>query len=854
MPMHHNDIAYWRHLQELSEGDEDLPSPRVCRLLQRSFQRWREKPLWLDAADVGHLFRYRSDLADSERHRVASLPVPRRKALAIRQMLEIITKPDVAARAGTFAVDPDELILGTLPPFSVGQGKEFVRYLTEDEELNGMLSYLNELSPMGHIVPDYDRVVKRGLRAIADDCQDRAAKGTLAQKPFFESVAESLDAVIAYSGRYADEAARIGRTLADGDPRRDSLSTTAARLRRVPAGPATTFVDAVQSIFLVHCALHWTVEIVPLGRLDQILYPFYRHDLDHGVLTPAAAQEVIDCFWIKLDERVILNRRHLENRFTACDGVLTGFFGSSNFDQGGLLNQWMQQITIGGVLPTDTERPEDACNSVTEFCLHSARRLPLNSPTLDLRVHGGTPEDVLTLAARALMSGGAHPVLLHDDKIVAGLREANPRMPLGAARNYACDGCYETMVAGESEFSFGFVSAPDVIEKTLNRGAGYAFAGPVHLRGWKDSWRSEPAGSIGAWDDFWATMRSHIELGCHRYIHGLLLNYGNKVAICPSPLLSALIGGCIESGRDLVDGGARYHVFSPLMTGISTATDSLYVIKKLVFEERRFSLEELSTALASNWGANLVHSNQGDLPAFGQAVTRERITDIHTLCSAQPKFGFGNRDVDEIAWRLINEFCDAVRRAWEMPVHREAYLKLQDKFRNADHPFEIMLVPGVGTFEQYVFSGSFLGASPDGRTLRAPIASDLSPAPLHPDLSPIPSDNSAPHSRVGTLDESFRSYADAAIQRLGDGAPADYNLPEDFPVEQLRRHLKAFANGEGGNVATFTVADPRTFAAAQQDPDAYNLVRVRMGGWTEFFVCLFPEHQEQHRRRPLFVP
>ncbi len=82
---------------------------------------------------------------------------------------------------------------------------------------------------------------------------------------------------------------------------------------------------------------------------------------------------------------------------------------------------------------------------------------------------------------------------------------------------------------------------------------------------------------------------------------------------------------------------------------------------------------------------------------------------------------------------------------------------------------------------------------------------------------------------------------------------ADYNLPEDFPVERLTALLKAFARGNGGSVATFTVADPETFANAQRDPEAHNLVRVRMGGWTEFFICLFPEHQEQHRRRPLFT-
>src|SRR5437899_1663060 len=127
--MHRSDAAYWRYLQSLPAGHADLPSPRVCQLIMRTFQRWREKPLWLAEQDVGHLFEGRSDLSHDRLQAIKSQPVVMRKALAIRRMLEIITDPDVAKRAGTFTVDPDELILGTLPPFSVGQGKEFVRYL-----------------------------------------------------------------------------------------------------------------------------------------------------------------------------------------------------------------------------------------------------------------------------------------------------------------------------------------------------------------------------------------------------------------------------------------------------------------------------------------------------------------------------------------------------------------------------------------------------------------------------------------------------------------------------------------------------------------------------------------------------
>ena len=509
--MHHNDVEYWRHLQLLPEDHEDLPSPRVCRLLLRMFEGWKGRPGWLTEQQVGHLFRGRKDLTPSQQEKLAAKPVPIRKALAIQRMLELIVEPDVARTSGSCTMSPDELIVGTLPPFSVGQGKEFVRYLTEQEELSGALDFLNELSPMGHIVPDHGIVLEQGIEAMVAGARQRAAgKDTTGdQAIFYEFVALSLEAVIAFAAQHAKLARAMAAGLPKDDPNRASLESVALCLDVAPRKPARTFHQALQAIYIVHCALHWTVEIVPLGRLDQLLEPFYQRDLAASTLTPKQAQELIECLWIKLDERVILNFRHAENRFTAADGVLTGFFGASNYDQGALLNQWMQQVTIGGQLPDDSPQPADACNEVTRLCLAAARRLPLNSPTLDLRVHRGTPPDVVELAARALLSGGAHPVLLNDDIIVPALaKNSGAPIPLEAARNYACDGCYETMVAGESEFSFSFVSALNLIEKTLNRGATLGGSGPVNLRGTKDSWRTKAACDIVSFEEFGAHLRS----------------------------------------------------------------------------------------------------------------------------------------------------------------------------------------------------------------------------------------------------------------------------------------------------------------------------------------------------------
>ncbi len=857
--MHHSDVDYWRDLQAkqlLDPTHPDVPSPRICRLLLRTFERWKGRSGWLAEAQVGHLFRGRSDLTEAQRADLAVQPIAIRKGLAVARMLELIQQPNVAASADSFRVSPDELLVGVLPPFAVGQGKEFVRYLTEEEELAGALRCLNELSPMGHIVPDHGVVLNRGLEAMKAEADAGAASTSPGSDPhnFYRSVSICLQAVMDYADSYAARARAMAGALPAGDPGRANLEAVADALAVAPRKPAETFHQALQAILIVHCALHWTVEIVPIGRLDQLLAPLHAADVEAGRLTPEGAQELIDCFWIKLDERVILDNRHAENRFTAFDGVLTGFEGTSNYDQGALLNQWMQQVTIGGMLPDDAGTPTDACNPVTRLCLEAARRLPLNSPTLDLRVHSQTPEDVLDLAARALLSGGAHPVLLNDDVIVPALASASgPEIPLADARDYACDGCYETMVAGQSEFSFGFVFALNLIEKAMNRGAMLGGAGPINLRGTKDSWRSPAAADIPDMETFRAILIEHMRLDCHRYLNNLIRLYGNKHDIAPSPLLSALIRGCLETGRDITQGGARYHIFSPLLVGVSNAANSLHVIETLVFEQKAFSLQELTTCLATNWGERMLDRGGRQVPAFGPGVAPERIKAIHALCVDQAKFGTGQASVDHQAWWLLETFTACVREVAGTPVNEERIRRLSQAYDHPAQPFRLNLAPGTGTFEQYVGLGGASGASADGRPANSPIASDCSPAPDYRIALPEPGEPFASQVNAGKLEDSLASYRHAVMAQLGDGAPVDYNIPEDFDPDRLRAMLRRFANGEGGSICTFTVCDPETFSKARKDPERYNLVRVRMGGWTEFFVALFPDHQAQHMRRPLYV-
>lgn len=852
--MHYNILGYWQHLENLPARHKDRPSPRVCRLMTGMFEGWRTRQPFPETGCFGHL----RDRPGVNWNALKDQSVTLRRGHAMSETLAMIVG-DWGKRAGFFKIDPDELIVGTMPPFSVGQGKEVMDYLKgpnddHDERLAFEVGFLNPWSNFGHICPDHELVVTKGLDAIIVDCRARGAKASAERKPFYRSIEIALKGVIAYAESYAEEASRLAemhhnilRVRSDHpqrmlfEQRIAGMNAAAERLRRIPAAPCKTFTDAVQCIFLMNSVLHWTGELTSIGRLDQVLNPFLEKD----DLNDDTAQEIIDCLWVKLDERVTLDNRHLHDHFTSADGALMGAGGPSNFDQGALANQWMQQVTIGGVVADDDPTPRDACNRVTRLCLHAARRLPLNCPTLDLRVHTRTPDDVLELAADALLSGGAHPILMNDDRIVPALHTAGPNIPLRTARNYACDGCYETVFPGETEFSFFYVPGIDVLEKALNSGAGFGAAGSVHMRGMKASFRTADASEIDSFEALYAIIEEHIALGAHRGLAGLFGAYGAKGQVCPSPILSAMIQGCVEKGRDFYDGGARHHVFAPLMTGISTVADSLAVIKHLIFEQKKFSLVELVSCLRSDWGGRDI--------SIGHRLTKARIKEIRNLCLAEPKFGQGNRIVDELAWRFINSFVDAVEVALKHPLHKPALQRLDERFGRSAEPFVMVITPGVGTFEQYSFGGFFAGATPDGRKSGQPIASDLAASPVPQDLPPL-ADGQLEHLRRYPLKASMASWRNPSIDRLSDGAPADINIREDFPRVELVDVLRAFARGDGSNVMTVTVANPETMQAAEERPDQYDLLRVRMGGWTEFFSVLFGPHKQQHRRRPLYVP
>jgi Dyp-type peroxidase family len=859
--MFYNSADYLNVMGTGQYGPGDPPSQRILGLLSKVFSRWQNQ--WYRKMDTPRVPPLSEYLDKGEQHYLKASVVVRRGLSIQRMLTRVCTSTEYplprdswAWQADLFRIDPQDLLVGVMPELSLGRGKEVMPYLNDEERLEGFLVLLDETSSMGHVVPNHRKVLEKGLEALLKDLRKRHAKaGTDDQRDFYQAAILSLEGVQGYCRNYALLAERMAEDHAAHPEEQQNLRALAARMRKLATDKPDTLVEAAQCLFNLHCCLHLVGEPVSIGRLDQLLAPFFDRKKE------AEAQEVLDALWVKLGEKALHNRQNATDHLTY--GTTAVAYAGGNFPQGDGINQWVQQVTVGGYLPTDDEKPTPGANRLTLLCLRSARRLPLNAPVLSLRVYPGMDEEILEEAASALRSGGSHPILFQEERMVKALNQSTG-LPLSAARDYVCDGCYEPMIAGQCEFAFSNVTTLDALECALNQGARFNQAGPVYLRGWKLSFRSEPASRIHSFEQLQELYLQHLRYLTVQFYTSVLGNYGALWKYCPSPLLSTVIDGCVETGRDLSNGGAKYHLIAPMFLALSTTIDSLYAIKKLVFDQETAvtTLPELVQALQEDWGFGMEEPFQSQLAGKMRSEERsKRFQQIRARALELPKFGMGEPEVDEIGGWLTKSVATLARQTLEKPPSVLAGILqgLQQKYSVKGAPWRLHLQVGVGTFEAYVGDALGSGASPCGRRNGQPFPSDFSPTPVPQDLPPIAQDPAARNVVAGTnrpIYTAMKSWNQEAINiEFSNAAPVDLNIREDFPQEELVEFIRQYAAGNvGSNLITLTCADPNTYEVAAVQPERYELVRVRTGGWTEFFSAMFPEHHAQHLRRPWFIP
>ena len=325
------------YLHQMGAGtyvEGDPPSARLLSLISRTFNHWRDG--WVRRNHFPRL----PHLAKTEEERkvLENIPIATRKAEANFETLGNVLSAidsEIAKTTGLLRIYPKELIVGVIPDFTFGRGKEVMPYLSKDEEIKYWLQWsLNEFAAMGHVVPHYDYLVRHGLGQIIKNFSDRI-KEDAANVTFYKSAIRSLEGVQRYLHNWSQLAGKAANDAEKVDIHdAENMRQVSDRLKRLMYDPPRSFQDAVQLIFSFHCCLHLVGELTPFGRLDQILWPFLKEDS----ISTEKAQEIIDCLFVKIGENAFVDRAFIYDYSTYGTTSVSGTGG--NFPQGGGINQW----------------------------------------------------------------------------------------------------------------------------------------------------------------------------------------------------------------------------------------------------------------------------------------------------------------------------------------------------------------------------------------------------------------------------------------------------------------------------------------------------------------------------------
>ncbi|MFQ6134075.1 MAG: pyruvate formate lyase family protein, partial [Armatimonadota bacterium] len=761
------------HIRTHGPAIEDLPdTARVLDLRRRVRDAMEQPPQAWPCPE---------HIADAH----MSDPLPVRKARAIA--LKLSHMPTDLWEGQLFAGSM------TLEHPRVHAERGFPDYTTEAERSAASERGVSIHSVFGHIVPDYPALLAKGLRGIRAEAEAQRPKAESADEhAFLDSVVIALDAVMDFAGRLAARCDAEAAAATDED-RAAELRQMAANLRQAPAGPAQSFWQALQSVWLLHMIFHSTMNGNATGRLDQYVWPYLEADLEAGRLDLPRAQELVSCFCLKFNERAKTTEDQTPEAREPEQIDLsrrTRHYTSSQIGtrRDGLdaTNHWLQNIVVGGLTPEGA----DGTNPLTFLLLEAYRRNQMTNPLVTVRLHRRSPDTLVRHACEVLKDGGGMPALFNDEALVPALERVG--IPAPDARDYTNDGCWEVIIPGRTDFRFQRLSVMLCLEWALNRGRS-------RLDGSQQGPDTGDPRAFASYDDVWKAFLTQLDAMIERVVRRVVEGINDRHTIAPVPLLSALIDGAISSRRDMTAGGAKFRTFGMLVEGAAHAIDSLTAIKQVIFQQRRASMSDLCEALDADF--------EGHEP-------------LRAWLLAAAKYGNDDERADAVGRQLIEAFTTTVAR------HAESRRRT------------VLFPCGVATFSWYIGIGQGLGPSPDGRLSGEPVSSNFSPA-LGRDVEGLP---------AAILSHGKMSHAKLAV-----GGPLDLRLQRrlvrgEEGTARMAALIRGFVEG-GGSMMTLTVADTEELRAAQREPEKHRSLRVRMGGWCAYFTMLSREQQEHHIRR-----
>ena len=673
---------------------------------------------------------------------------------------------------------------------------------------------------VGHVTVKYWEVLETGFEGIMEKARKEldgcsVGDGNYARKShFLEAVILSCKAVIDYAGRYAKLAQEMAAQTSD-PVRKQELFVIAENCSRVPAKGAQNFYEACQSFWFVQQLLQMesSGHSISPGRFDQYMYPYYKKDMEAGTITREFAQELMDCIWVKLND---LNK---------CRDAASaeGFAGYSLF----------QNLIAGG----QNKEGEDVTNDLSVMCIQASMHVHLPAPSLSVRVWNGSPHEFLIKAAELTRTGIGLPAYYNDEVIIPALQ--NRGLSLEDAREYNIIGCVEPQKAGKTEgwHDAAFFNMCRPLELVFSNGMD------------KGEMVGIPTGDVTQmknFDEFFDAYKKQME-----YCISLLVNADNAIDVahaerCPLPFLSCMIDDCLKEGKSVQEGGAVYNFTGPQGFGIANMADGLFAIRKLVYEDKKVSMKELKEALAWNYDKGLDAQSASDMTEMimkamqkagrnvdastaegllktfmgmkpGEQKT-QRFKEIHDMIDEVPKFG---NDIPEVDY-----FAREVAYTYSKPLQ---------KYNN---PRGGKFQAGLYPVSANVPLGGQTGATPDGRYAHTPVADGVSPSAGKDVKGPT-----AAATSVSRLDHFIVSNGTLFNQKFHPSALSGREGLEKF-VALIRGYFD-----QKGMHMQFNVVDRQTLLDAQEHPEKYKHLVVRVAGYSALFTTLSRSLQDDIIRR-----
>ena len=724
--------------------------------------------------------------------------------LVIQDNELIVGAPNGAPRAGAFSPDiawrwmVDEIdTIGSRPqdPFYIAdedkrvmrdelfpfwEGKSVDEYCESQYREAGVWELSGEsfvsdcsyhaLNGGGDSNPGYDVILmKKGMIDIQNEAKEHLAMldyenpDDLDKIYFYKSVIDTTEGVMAYARRMSQYAAELAAKETNPQRKEELLKISEVNAR-VPAHKPETFWEAIQAV--------WTIEsLLPveenqtgmsIGRVDQYMYPYYKADLDAGRMNNFQAFELAGCMLIKMSEMMWITSE-----------------GGSKFFAG---YQPFVNMCVGGL----TRDGRDATNELTYLLMDAVRHVKIYQPSLACRINNKSPQKYMKKIVDVVRSGMGFPACHFDDTHIKMMLAKG--VSIEDARDYCLMGCVEPQKAGRlyQWTSTAYTQWPICIELVLNHGVPLWYGKQVTPdMGDLDQYQT--------YEQFDAAVKEQIKYVTKWTAVATVISQRVHRDLAPKPLMSIMYEGCMEKGRDVSAGGAMYN-FGPgvVWSGLATYADAMAAIRKLVFDDRKYTLKQLNEAL------------KADFEGYDQ---------IKADCLAAPKYGNDDDYADLIAADLIN-FTEMEHRKYKTLYS--------------------VLSHGTLSISNNTPFGQLTGASAGGRRAWTPLSDGISPTQG--------ADFNGPTAII-------KSVAKLSNDNMNIGMVHNFKLmaglldtPEgENGIITLLRTACAFGNGE----MQFNYMDNNTLIDAQKHPENYKDLVVRVAGYSAFFTELCKDVQDE---------